>query len=39
MKRPQFYISYVESGKYRLDILGVKQFAKLYKKDVNYFIK
>ena len=39
MKRPQSYISRVESGEYRLDILEIKRFAKLYKKDINYFIK
>ena len=39
MKRPQSYISRVESGEYRLDIMEVKKFAELYKKDINYFIK
>lgn len=39
MKRPQSYISRVESGEYRLDILEVKNFAKLYKKSVEYFLK
>ena len=39
MKRPQSYISRVESGEYRLDILEVKKFAQLYGKDINYFIK
>ena len=39
MKRPQSYISRVESGEYRLDILEVKKFAQLYNKDINYFIK
>lgn len=39
LKRPQSYISRVESGEYRLDIMEVKRFAKLYKKDINYFIK
>jgi len=39
MKRPQSYISRVESGEYRLDILEVKRFAQLYKKDIHYFIK
>jgi transcriptional regulator with XRE-family HTH domain len=39
MKRPQSYISRVESGEYRLDILEVKRFAKLYKKSVEYFIR
>ena len=39
MRRPQSYISRVESGEYRLDILEVKKFAQLYGKDINYFIK
>lgn len=39
MKRPQSYISRVESGEYRLDILELKRFAKLYNKSVEYFIK
>ncbi|MFA6554080.1 MAG: helix-turn-helix transcriptional regulator [Candidatus Paceibacterota bacterium] len=39
MRRPQSYISRVESGEYRLDIMEVKKFAQLYNKDINYFIK
>lgn len=39
MKRPQSYISRVESGEYRLDILEVKKFAKLYKKSIDELIK
>jgi ribosome-binding protein aMBF1 (putative translation factor) len=39
MKRPQSYISRVESGEYRLDILEVKRFAQLYKKSIEYFVK
>jgi len=39
MKRPQSYISRVESGEYRLDILEVKRFAKLYKKSMDHFLK
>lgn len=39
MKRPQSYISRVESGEYRLDILEVKRFAKIYGKSVDYFVK
>jgi len=38
VKRPQSYISRVESGEYRLDILEVKKFAKIYGKHIEYFI-
>lgn len=38
-KRPQSYISRVESGEYRLDIMEVKHFAKIYGKSVDYFVK
>jgi len=39
LKRPQSYVSRVESGEYRLDILEVKKFANLYNKDITYFVK
>lgn len=38
LKRPQSYVSRVESGEYRLDVFEVKRFAKLYKKDIEYFL-
>ena len=38
VKRPQSYISRVESGEYRLDILEVKKFAKIYGKRIEYFL-
>jgi len=39
LKRTQSYVSRVEVGEQRLDILELKKFAELYKKDLNYFIK
>lgn len=39
LKRTQSYVSRVEMGEQRLDILELKKFAQLYKKDINYFIK
>jgi len=38
LKRPQSYISRVESGGYRLDIVEIKRFAKIYGKNVNELI-
>lgn len=39
LKRPQSYISRVESGEYRLDILEVKRFAKIYGTSVEELIR
>ncbi len=39
LKRTQSYVSRVEVDEQRLDILELKKFAELYKKDINYFIK
>ena len=39
LKRTQSYVSRVEVGEQRLDILELQKFAKLYDKDLNYFIK
>lgn len=38
LKRTQSYVSRVEVGEQRLDILELKKFAKLYGKDINYFV-
>ena len=39
LKRTQSYVSRVEVGEQRLDILELKKFAELYKRDLHYFIK
>ena len=39
LKRPQSHISNVESGQQRVDVIELQRFAKLYDKDINYFIK
>lgn len=37
--RPQSHVSNVESGQQRVDVIELKRFAKLYKKDISYFIE
>jgi len=39
LRRTQSYVSRVEMGEQRLDILELKKFAGLYRKDLGYFIK
>ena len=39
LKRPQSYVSKAEAGEQRLDIVEIKKFAELYKKDISYFVK
>ena len=37
--KTQSYISKVESGQRRIDIVQLKEFARIYKKSVDHFIK
>ena len=37
--RTQSHISKVEAGQRRIDIVALKEFAKIYKKDISFFIK
>jgi len=39
LRRTQSYVSKIESGQRRIDIVQLKQFARLYKKPINYFLK
>jgi transcriptional regulator with XRE-family HTH domain len=36
--RTQSYVSKVESGQVRIDIIQLKEFARLYKKRLDFFI-
>ena len=39
LKKPQAYISKIERGERGVDAVELAEFAKVYKKDINYFIK
>jgi len=38
LKRTQSYVSKVESGQRRINVIQLKEFAKIYKKDLSFFI-
>jgi len=39
LSRTQSYVSKIESGQRRFDVLQLKEFAKPYKKSLEFFIK
>lgn len=39
LQKTQSYISKIESGQRRLDVVQLKELAKIYKKSIDFFIK
>lgn len=37
--KTQSYISKIESGQRKIDVIQLKEFAKIYKKDITYFVR
>lgn len=37
--KTQSYISKIEAGQRRIDVITLKEFAKIYKKDINFFLR
>lgn len=37
--KTQSYVSKIESGQRRFDVLQLKEFAKIYKKSLDFFVK
>jgi len=38
LKKPQSYISKIERGERRIDIAELQDLAKIYKKEINFFV-
>ena len=39
LRKTQSHVSKVEAGQRRIDIVSLKEFARIYKKPIDYFIK
>ena len=37
--KSQSYLSKIESGQRKIDVVQLKKFAEIYKKDINFFLK
>lgn len=39
LDKTQSYISKIEAGQRRIDVVQLQEFAKIYKKSINFFIE
>jgi len=39
LRKPQSYLSKIERGERKIEAIELGDFAKIYNKDINYFIK
>jgi len=39
LHKTQSYVSKIESGQRRIDLVQLKKFARIYKKNLNFFIR